>query len=85
MALLAIIKMADYARTEISSIKQQYGQEDRLASGNGTAPTDLATLKKGLLEARDKATKAAPFSPERKQAEAEMDKLRQQLAKMVNV
>lgn len=84
-ALLAVIKMADYARNEIATIKAKYGQEDRLSSGGGAAPADLDSVKKSLLDARTKAQKAAPFSIERKQTEADMDKLRQQLAKMVNV
>ena len=84
-ALLAVIKMADYSRNEIATIKAKYGQEDRLSSGGGAAPADLDSVKKSLLDARTKAQKAAPFSIERKQAEADMDKLRQQLAKMVNV
>jgi len=83
--MMSFIDFAENTHSEILKIKKQYGQEDRLSSGGGAAPADLDSVKKSLLDARTKAQKAAPFSIERKQAEADMDKLRQQLAKMVNV
>lgn len=84
-ALLAVIKISEHAKNEISKIANEYGKEDRLNSGTSSTPSDVNEVKKNLIEARDRAQKAAPFSPERKQAESDLDMYRKQLAKIVNV
>lgn len=80
-ALLAMVKLADFAQSQIGSVKKEYGAEDKLATGvQANAATEKEVIAK-LVERKNEAKKAAPFSPERKRAEEEINKLREQLTR----
>lgn len=80
-ALVAMIKVADYAQNEIAAIKAKYAGEDGLTSGAQTSGESKDEIVKKLTEANLLAKKSSPFSPERKEAEENVKKYREQLAR----
>lgn len=81
-ALAAMIKVAQAAQSQIADIKKKYGAEDSLASGSQYAGMSKDEVVKKLVEANTRARTGDPFSKERKDAVAEADALRRQLAAM---
>lgn len=79
-ALAAMIKLAEHAQSQIKETKSKYGAEDKLTSGEQSAGMSQDEVIKNMMEQRQIATTAEPFSAERKAAEAELEKLRGRLA-----
>ena len=80
-ALLAMVKLADFAQSQISEVRQKYGAEDKLATGVQAAGMSEQEVIAKLVEQKTLAKNAAPFSNDRKRAEEEINKLRGQLSK----
>jgi hypothetical protein len=78
-ALASVIALTDGLLKQIDNIKSEYGAEDSLGSGGQTQATNKDDVVKKLTEAKAKARKLDPFSPERKQTDKEIDELRKQL------
>lgn len=82
-SLLALIHVVNKAQKDIVEIKKQYGKEDRLQSGDGASGDSVADIQRKMNEARDKIRKADIFSKERKDAENELNALRDRLKRSV--
>ncbi len=82
-ALAAFIAFADRTSSQIEAVKKKYGAEDSLKSGQQTASgTSREDILKQLTEKKVAASKADPFSPDRKRLETEIEELRGSLQKM---
>lgn len=81
-ALAAMIQVARYANEQMSAVKQKYGAEDKLASGKQSAGQSQEEIRQALVVAKMKAASAPLFSPEARQLEAEIEKLRSSLYSM---
>jgi hypothetical protein len=82
-ALAALIKLSQVAQSQIADVKKKYGAEDNLASGSQFAGLSKEDVVKKLVDANSRAQSSDPFSAARKDAMAEADTLRKQLALMV--
>jgi hypothetical protein len=81
-SLAAFIAFADNAQKQIADVKQKYGAEDNLASGQQTSSsTNREDVLKKLTETKLAAQKADPFSNDRKRLDDEIQSLRGQLQK----
>lgn len=78
-ALAAVIALTDKLATQMADIKKKYGAEDALNSGGQAASFNKDEVLKKLTEAKIKAQKSDPFSPDRKSAENEIEEYRKQL------
>jgi hypothetical protein len=82
-ALAAMIKVAQAAQSQIAEVKKKYGSEDTLASGAQHGGLTKEDVVKKLTEANMRAKKSDPLSKDRKDAIAEADGLRRQLAALL--
>lgn len=83
-ALAAVIALTDKMSSQISEVKQKYGAEDNLGTGSQAQASAKDEVLKKLTEAKSKAKNADPFSPDRKQAQNEIEELRKQLQGFFN-
>lgn len=81
-ALVALIKVAHSAESEIAKIRKEYGAEDKLSSGGQAAGEGLNEINKKIIEAKARYQKADVFSQDRKDAEAEIESLREKLKRL---
>ena len=82
-ALIALIKMANTSQEQVAKVKQEYGAEDSLKSGEQSAAVSIHEINAKLADAKSRYTKAPVFSPERQVIQDEIDSLRSQLKKSI--
>jgi len=83
-ALAAVIALTDGMSKQMSEIKRKYGEEDSLFSGGQAQASQKDEILKQLTETKAKVKNADPFSPERKNAENQIQELRKQLQGFFN-
>lgn len=82
-ALAAVIKLSEYAQSQISETKAKYGAEDKLASGQQPSGMSQQEILGKMNELRETAKKSDPYSQKRKSAYDEIENLRKKLALFV--
>jgi hypothetical protein len=81
-ALAAFIQLTKYANDEMAAVRQKYGAEDKLASGKQSAGMNEGEIRQALVTAKMKAAAVPLFSPEARQLEEEINRLRSSLQSM---
>lgn len=82
-ALLAMIALADKNINDSAKIKQEYGAEDKLASGTQAGNQSIDEINGQLNDAKKRYSAAPPFSQERKNIQGEIDASRAKLKSIV--